>query len=396
MPPHRSCGIHRQMLAHHAGTTPPPPDSLGASRRPITAVLPSAGYKFLIYPIVVLMGLYIWCILNIGVLVAWLYRCASEPKWDQLARIEAVDSIWGSSRPHGSGEWAHFEAVPVSGGGQLLLATFSDSNDVPRVKWYTTGGTDAGAERRSQNLRFGRLPLSSPQQESLLAALDLRDEVNSLNIMVRNPGDLKIQGALRIPADLRAWSLGPLLNFIGRHLSLHTLTIEPSTLHPASLFVTPVRRMIHISSLTAAVEYIPHLLPAISCCEEFTIIFPADARPNAYAQALAAIDDIHPIRTLTLSFRARRRAAPPAHAFPWYAKPDTYPEAHLGSITCLGLPECRIVNVEMLRWMARFPGLASVRLREPVGMISLKDLVQLVQDGLMQDASDRYPFDFSY
>ncbi|KAJ7711900.1 hypothetical protein B0H16DRAFT_1479968 [Mycena metata] len=72
-----------------------------------------------------------------------------------------------------------------------------------------------GRGRREEEPKF--------EQESLLAALDLRDEVNSLNIMVRNPGDLKIQGALRIPADLRAWSLGPLLNRIcctKRHLEV--------------------------------------------------------------------------------------------------------------------------------------------------------------------------------
>ncbi|KAJ7749959.1 hypothetical protein B0H16DRAFT_1844146 [Mycena metata] len=322
------------------------------SRRFEERYLRLTAFRFLLVSFVLWSDLLEWGLSAIIDLLIWLYRRFCGPRWDQTARI--ARNCWHLEEA----SRMHIQSLPASDGSQLTLATFdcTNSKDFAHHRGLVRGQTC---------LSVPRLSLSPAQQASFFAALDFKDQLVILKLQFTLWGlrNFDEESHNYTPA-LTSFSLGPVLTFIMRHPSLHTLIIEPGTLHPASLAFAPVRQIATVRSLTAPAEYIPHLLPAICAQQELTITFPANSPPDAYLRAISAIDHTHPIHTLTLQFDKDIAT----NALPWHrnfeSTSTTAVESRLHTVTGLVVPQSTFSDgdVERLaRWLALFPALTWVK-----------------------------------
>jgi hypothetical protein len=171
-------------------------------------------------------------ITNIFHFFPWFYRRIFGPKWGPIA----------SSLMQMHGLSMRVQRVTVPGVPQFTVVTIAD----PQPVWLTV--------RRLSGL-------SPVQATALLAALDLKDDPNQLNVWD--------QCYLNLPA---------LLAFVRRHQSIHILELRFGSIHPESLTVEPVPDSYrgNITSLSTPAEYIPYILPTEHAIVNLTIALASD------------------------------------------------------------------------------------------------------------------------
>ncbi|KAJ7629264.1 hypothetical protein DFH06DRAFT_1338548 [Mycena polygramma] len=310
----------------------------------------SNGIVVLVYAyscaIVPAVDLLILCVLNFGVCIVWLYRLLLGPS--KLSVRLAQDLQLTKGGP------LHIQVVSVSGGGRLTLATLG------------------GHARTYLRIAEPKYSLSPAQRDSLLAVLDLEDELEVFSLM----------------ANYRC-SPEAMRTFMNRHQSFRTITLEPGALFIPSLMpptsgpFTDAGSAI-ITQVTSPAEYIPYISTALLGLKMLHLTIAADAPPDAYTGAIAAIDATAPLHTLELSFDPRFSH----QALPWRADSNLAAEAHLHSVESVLLLDFAfdVTDVDCLSsWLAGFPSLAHVQISHrwvPVAGLAPSELRQSIMQAV--------------
>ncbi|KAJ7738151.1 hypothetical protein B0H16DRAFT_1465910 [Mycena metata] len=260
-----------------------------------------------------------------AMIVDWLYRRFLGPRWNQAKRI-ALDL-------HGmiGQQPMHIRTVAISDDKWLTLLTFPGS--------------------RAPLLRIPFLPTLAPAKYSaIISNLALHNNLTSLVI----GGNC----ALRIDE---------LLELVGRHPNLCTLTLEPGALSSHSPIPGPPQGDSpgRIVSLTTPAVYIPHILPQQHSVVELNISYADNIQElQAAFSTIAGISERDaPLSTLSLHL-GRSGPGLKKRMLPWRLPRDVEAEAPLRGIRCLGLYISHYsgVDVEGLpRWLLRFPDLTRVQ-----------------------------------
>ncbi|KAJ7629267.1 hypothetical protein DFH06DRAFT_1304246 [Mycena polygramma] len=297
-------------------------------------------------PIVPAVGLFILCVINLGVCIVWLYRCVLGP-WNLSVRL-AQDLQLTKGGP------LRIQVVSVSSGGRLTVATLG------------------GPARTYLHIEESRYSLTPAHRDSLLAVLDLEDELEVFSLM----------------ANYRC-SPEAMRTFIHRHRSLRILTLEPgallipSRMPPASSPFTDAGSA-SITQVTCPAEYIPYISTALLGLKRLHLIIGAGAPHDAYTRAIAAIDATAPLHTLELSFDPKF----PHQALPWRADSNLAAEAHLHSVESVLLLDFAFdaTDVDCLSsWLAGFPSLAHVQISHrsvPVAGLTSSELTQSIMQAV--------------
>ncbi|KAJ7813571.1 hypothetical protein B0H13DRAFT_2382357 [Mycena leptocephala] len=304
----------------------------------------------------------LFLILDLRLLLLWLYRRVFGPRWDYVAPYFV--GLTGDSM--------RIKRVSAHGVPQFALVTFCSTSGI--------------------YLDFVCPTLSPAQSSAIFSVLDLKDDLFYLSVRAN-----------------AALGLSSLLTFIRRHQSLNNLTLAPGAIDPASLPVEPTLDAhrgriasvptpaayipVHlpphpsllppspvpgsypgrITSLTSPAEYIPYILSTERSITDL-IIDPASYSPHL-ARALTAIALSGPdatLRRLTLALTPPGPAAAggvqPKTALPWRAPRDVEAELPLRGVTHLTLrvefEYSAVADVEgLVRWLARFPELQVLELR---------------------------------
>ncbi|KAJ7629270.1 hypothetical protein DFH06DRAFT_1226249 [Mycena polygramma] len=187
-------------------------------------------------------------------------------------------------------------------------------------------------------LALERLPfLSSAQYLSLLASLDLKDNLRVLTV--------RPHCKLHFPA---------LVDFIHRHPLLHTLTLSSDSIDHASLASDHMAHTIsgNITTLTAPAAYIPHILPAERSITAMSIFPPGDRVVlSAALDAIAALpfrDRCAVSQRLKLYFSAQG-----SKFLPWHIA--TVRDAEAGVMAVRGITHLELVVLFRRVDMAGFP-----------------------------------------
>ncbi|KAJ7738178.1 hypothetical protein B0H16DRAFT_1891481 [Mycena metata] len=262
-----------------------------------------------------------------AMIVDWLYRRFLGPRWNQAKRI-ALDL-------HGmiGQQPMHIRTVAISDDKWLTLLTFPGS--------------------RAPLLRIPFLPTLAPAKYSaIISNLALHNNLTSLVISANC--------ALRIDE---------LLELVGRHPNLATLTLESGALSSHSPVPGPPQGEStgRIVSLTTPAVYIPHILPHQHSVVELNISYVDNIQElQAAFSAIAGISERDaPLSTLSLHL-GRSGPGLKKRMLPWRFPRDVEAEAPLRDIRCLALymPLFRYSSVDaegLPLWLLRFPDLTRVQ-----------------------------------